>query len=313
MPPATRDGTKENAPRDTGASPYGKAPVHATNASPAPLARHLQTTTGAAPAAPSPKREARTDPAAAALSRTSWRSQNAAEMLQPWERDVVQSPEVQRKATLAQIYFLNHYFDSLRYLADRRERLAQFEAGMREQGYVSPEQQVEQSLAGLRLGDAPRAAPASRVSDDAYRRARQEHFAREREILLHRRAKLRLAQFHIVTQVGQGGYGEVFLARKRDTGELCALKRLRKRVLIKMDEVRHVLTERDILTATRTPWLVRLLYAFQDESHVYLAMVRGPLTPRNTSPAATSVRCSTTAACCAKSTRASIFPRCSSR
>lgn len=37
-------------------------------------------------------------------------------------------------------------------------------------------------------------------------------------------------------------------------------------------QVRHVLVERDILTATKTPWLVRLLYAFQDPEHVYLAM-----------------------------------------
>jgi serine/threonine protein kinase len=37
-------------------------------------------------------------------------------------------------------------------------------------------------------------------------------------------------------------------------------------------QVRHVLVERDILTATKTPWLVRLLYAFQDAEHVYLAM-----------------------------------------
>lgn len=63
---------------------------------------------------------------------------------------------------------------------------------------------------------------------------------------------------------------------------------MRKRTLFKMDEVRdikhlhcailtdqqvrHVLVERDILTATKTPWLVRLLYAFQDPSYVYLAM-----------------------------------------
>lgn len=39
-----------------------------------------------------------------------------------------------------------------------------------------------------------------------------------------------------------------------------------------MDEIRHVLVERDILTATKTPWLVSLLYAFQDQVHVYLAM-----------------------------------------
>jgi cell cycle protein kinase DBF2 len=37
-------------------------------------------------------------------------------------------------------------------------------------------------------------------------------------------------------------------------------------------KVRHVLVERDILTATKTSWLVRLLYAFQDTQHVYLAM-----------------------------------------
>ncbi len=66
---------------------------------------------------------------------------------------------------------------------------------------------------------------------------------------------------------------------------------MRKRTLFKMDEVclldsvtpltaitdrasqiRHVLVERDILTATKTPWLVRLLYAFQDPEYVYLAM-----------------------------------------
>jgi cell cycle protein kinase DBF2 len=98
-------------------------------------------------------------------------------------------------------------------------------------------------------------------------------------------------QFHIIAQVGQGGYGEVYLARKQETGEVCALKKMRKRTLFKMDEVdlcpplivinsprltrfqvRHVLVERDILTATKTPWLVRLLYAFQDAEHVYLAM-----------------------------------------
>lgn len=43
-------------------------------------------------------------------------------------------------------------------------------------------------------------------------------------------------------------------------------------MLILRLQIRHVLVERDILTATKTPWLVRLLYAFQDPQHVYLAM-----------------------------------------
>ncbi|KAF9575472.1 hypothetical protein EC968_003077 [Mortierella alpina] len=79
-------------------------------------------------------------------------------------------------------------------------------------------------------------------------------------------------QFQILTQVGQGGFGEVFLARKTDTGELCALKRMSKKRLHLQDEVHHIMTERDVLTATRSEWHVGLLYSFQDPEFVYLAM-----------------------------------------
>ena len=65
----------------------------------------------------------------------------------------------------------------------------------------------------------------------------------------------------------------MFLASKRDTKEVCALKVMSKKLLFKLDEIRHILTERDILTAAKSEWLVKLLYAFQDESSIYLAMV----------------------------------------
>lgn len=68
------------------------------------------------------------------------------------------------------------------------------------------------------------------------------------------------------------------MAQKKDTREVCALKVMSKKLLFKLDEVRHVLTERDILTTAQSEWLVRLLYAFQDDKSIYLAMVRG-LTP----------------------------------
>ena len=72
-----------------------------------------------------------------------------------------------------------------------------------------------------------------------------------------------------------------------------------KKLLFKLDEIRHVLTERDILTAAKSDWLVKLLYAFQDEDSIYLAMVCAQLSPivlfdpnqnyRNTFPVVTSV------------------------
>ncbi|KIK91830.1 hypothetical protein PAXRUDRAFT_830489 [Paxillus rubicundulus Ve08.2h10] len=163
---------------------------------------------------------------------------------QLWERELLDSSEVKRKATVAQLYFLDYYFQSLGYLSARKERRARFDVDTKKR----------------------------QLSAAEYSKEFKSYCGRERVLLRKRRAKLRLEQFHIIAQVGQGGYGEVFLARKQETGEVCALKRMRKRTLHKMDEVRHVLVERDILTATKTPWLVRLLYAFQDTLHVYLAM-----------------------------------------
>lgn len=162
-----------------------------------------------------------------------------------WEREILASPEVKRKTTLAQLYFLDYYFDLLGYLHARKGRLNGFKSDVAARGLAPEDVQKEyKSYAG-----------------------------RERVLLRKRRIKLRVEQFRIIAQVGQGGYGSVYLARKADTGQVCALKKMRKTTLAKMDEVKHVLIERDILTATKTPWLVSLLYAFQDREHVYLAMV----------------------------------------
>ncbi|KAI8057802.1 kinase-like domain-containing protein [Syncephalis plumigaleata] len=86
------------------------------------------------------------------------------------------------------------------------------------------------------------------------------------------RVRLSLGDFHLLSQIGQGGYGQVYLAQKIDTGEMCAIKKMNKRLLHKQNEVQHVLTERDVLTTSSSPWLVKLFYAFQDVECLYLAM-----------------------------------------
>ena len=77
----------------------------------------------------------------------------------------------------------------------------------------------------------------SQLSGTEYAAEFKSYCGRERVLLRKRRAKLRVDQFHIIAQVGQGGYGEVYLARKSETGEVCALKKMKKKTLHKMDEV----------------------------------------------------------------------------
>ncbi|KAF9346535.1 hypothetical protein BGX26_001935 [Mortierella sp. AD094] len=115
------------------------------------------------------------------------------------------------------------------------------------------------------------------LSAEGAEQAWTEFRLQERMTLRQRRTRTQAIQFKILTQVGQGGFGEVFLARKADTSELCALKRMSKKHLHLQDEVQHILTERDVLTATKSEWHVKLLYSFQDTEYVYLAMefVRG--------------------------------------
>lgn len=128
--------------------------------------------------------------------------------------------------------FLDYYFDLLTYVHTRQNRLSQFQA----------------------QNPAPAAGEEAEYND-----ALTQYLGRERANLRKRRTRLRQGDFQILTQVGQGGYGQVYLAQKKDTREVCALKVMSKKLLFKLDEVRHVLTERDILTTAKSEWLVRLL------------------------------------------------------
>ncbi|KAI9719505.1 MAG: hypothetical protein M1828_006212 [Chrysothrix sp. TS-e1954] len=165
--------------------------------------------------------------------------------LSPETLEKLSKPSVRRLANVTQLYFLDYYFDLLSYVHNRQTRLSQFQS----------------------QNPAPPSTP-----DTDYQASLSKYLGRERAHLRKRRTRLRSGDFHILTQVGQGGYGQVYLATKKDTREICALKVMSKKLLFKMDEIRHVLTERDILTNANSEWLVRLLYAFQDDRSIYLAM-----------------------------------------
>ncbi|KAJ2890477.1 serine/threonine-protein kinase dbf2, partial [Coemansia aciculifera] len=153
-------------------------------------------------------------------------------------------PAVRRRVEAAQVYFLEYYLDQLTYIAHRRQRLEQFKSAML--SVHTPPQSVQRSWA--------------------------KHQMNETNTLRRRRTRTREHEFDVLAQIGQGGFGQVFLARKRDTGEVCALKKMDKQLLVRLNEVQHILTERDILRTSKSEWLVRLLYSFQDARHLYLAM-----------------------------------------
>lgn len=148
-------------------------------------------------------------------AKKSLRSINALRGLSLDELEIINKPNVKRLATVTQlclsphpnphseltIDFIDHYFDLLTYLSDRKRRLESFKAS-----HPPP----------------PEGSYANTRSATAWK----DYCGRERANLRKRRTKTKCNDFSVLSQIGQGGYGQVFLARKKDTGEVVALKKM---------------------------------------------------------------------------------------
>jgi p90 ribosomal S6 kinase len=82
------------------------------------------------------------------------------------------------------------------------------------------------------------------------------------------------SQFALLSVLGEGSFGKVYLVKKLtgpDLGTLYAMKVLRKATLKFRDRVRSK-KERDILADVNHPFIVKLNYAFQTEGKLYLVL-----------------------------------------
>ncbi|XP_029119205.1 probable serine/threonine protein kinase IREH1 isoform X1 [Elaeis guineensis] len=78
--------------------------------------------------------------------------------------------------------------------------------------------------------------------------------------------------FEIIKPISRGAFGRVFLSKKRTTGDLFAIKVLKKADMIRKNAVESILAERDILISVRNPFVVRFFYSFTSRENLYLVM-----------------------------------------
>eukprot|EP00111_Clytia_hemisphaerica_P016324 TCONS_00048334-protein len=88
--------------------------------------------------------------------------------------------------------------------------------------------------------------------------------------------KLGPSDFDLLKVLGKGGYGKVFLVRKRtgrDADKIFAMKVLKKATIVRnQKDTAHTKAERNILEAIKFPFIVDLLYAFQTGKKLYLIL-----------------------------------------
>ena len=85
------------------------------------------------------------------------------------------------------------------------------------------------------------------------------------------RKKMSITEFEPLTIIGRGAFGEVRVCRQISTGDIVAVKKMRKEDMLNKNQLMHVRTEKEIMTASN-PWIVKLKYSFQDEFFLYLVM-----------------------------------------
>lgn len=81
---------------------------------------------------------------------------------------------------------------------------------------------------------------------------------------------IRLEDLERCITVGVGTFGRVYMVRHVVTGQLYALKELKKATLIKMNQTRNVVYERAVMAAIRHPFLLRLVNTYQSPSKLFM-------------------------------------------
>ncbi|XP_063472298.1 serine/threonine-protein kinase N1 isoform X7 [Symphalangus syndactylus] len=90
-----------------------------------------------------------------------------------------------------------------------------------------------------------------------------------------RKSPLTLEDFKFLAVLGRGHFGKVLLSEFRPSGELFAIKALKKGDIVARDEVESLMCEKRILAAVTTaghPFLVNLFGCFQTPEHVCFVM-----------------------------------------
>ena len=120
-----------------------------------------------------------------------------------------------------------------------------------------------------RLLDLEKDMSAYNTKAEEREQIRSVLYIKESQCLRRQRQKLTTNEFTWIKLLGIGAFGEVALARKNETDEMFAIKKLKKAEIKKKKQTAHVKAERDLLAEANTEWIPKLWYSFQDADHLY--------------------------------------------
>ena len=110
------------------------------------------------------------------------------------------------------------------------------------------------------------------IPEDQASKIKEEILHKEGENLRKKRQKISIFDFVPIKIIGKGAFGEVRICKYIPTGDIVAIKKMKKEEMHKKNQVLHVRAERDVLSEAKNQWIVELKFSFQDQKFLYLGM-----------------------------------------
>ena len=111
-----------------------------------------------------------------------------------------------------------------------------------------------------------------KLSNEEKETIRKDVLHKEGEFLRLTRKKISIREFESLNIIGRGAFGEVRVCRHKESGDIVAVKKMRKQDMHTKNQIMHIRTEKEILQVAKSDWVVQLKYSFQDELFLYLVM-----------------------------------------
>merc|ERR1711985_165675 len=85
--------------------------------------------------------------------------------------------------------------------------------------------------------------------------------------------KLAVSDFELGKTLGTGSFGRVRFVTYKANGNFYALKILKKSAIIRLKQVDHITSEKNILVTLKHPFIVNMFGCFHDQRYLYLLLV----------------------------------------
>ena len=110
------------------------------------------------------------------------------------------------------------------------------------------------------------------ISEKEKIKIKKEINQQETQKIRKKREKQTIRDYESLSIIGRGAFGEVHVCREIKTGNIYAIKKMKKEVLSQKNQVIHIRSEQLFMSKVKSPWIVDLKASFQEDDYLYLVM-----------------------------------------